>query len=200
MLKKYLSKSDYEKFMSIANYNAGEETQKENAVNFREKRFTPKQFCDEQIKKFEGNGNKTGCCLNFSTYLLSKYIGFILTCKDNGAMHCAFVFPMRGKDGLYVCDPAREKILENEFCIDVSQIDPDLHFAVPFGEYNFPNVNANGENEPQEYLVHIDFDSADNEGLFINKFVRGKCVSAPTTAEIDESEIWNALAKQITNE
>lgn len=42
-----------------------------------------KESCKRQVEKFDSpDQDKHGCCLNFSLYLLSKFNGIFMTCKD----------------------------------------------------------------------------------------------------------------------
>lgn len=166
MNREFLTEESYDKFLDEAIYQSNREVNAENTRNLRK---NIRDFCRVQLEKFEG-GNKTGCCLNFTTYLLSKYYGFLLTCKDGGALHCAFVYPklktqrvplvdgrnnaMLDKNGnvmlrdsvsfdMCVCDPALAKIKGDE-----------KFFDIPLAEYSFPAFDKEGNEIVQQYCIY----------------------------------------------
>ena len=197
MKKSYLQESDYIEFLNSANYNAGKSVQNENKKYFK---LSPKKFCEAQLEKFERSGNKTGCCLNFSAYLLKKYHGFILTCKDNGGIHCAFVYKVKGRDDLYVCDPAKEKIVSMLFGGEVGNGVDCSFFGIPLSLYEFENCE-NGKRCEQEYSIRLGFDSEDSDGSFVNKLLNGETITVKRLKDLDLDEVYARInAKQKTGE
>lgn len=149
-MRSQLTKEKYENFLKVAHYDAGEAVQSENNQNL--KTCSIKEFCQVQHNKFH-EGNQTGCCLNFSMYLLFKYEGYLLTCNDNGGVHCAFLYEKNGQ--LYVCDPAKAKIDNNG----------KNYFDVPLHEYSF----SNGD-KPQLYRIHNGLKPEDDQHKFMEVF------------------------------
>lgn len=194
MEKGYLTLDDYIKFLDTAVYDPGTIIQNENKNNFK---LSPKKFCEIQVEKFEGkNGTKTGCCLNFSAYLLKKYRGFILTCRDNGGIHCAFVYQKKGSDDLYVCDPAKDKIFSVLFGGNAQAI----FYDIPLRDFEFQNVVGDKVGE-QEYSLRLGFDSEDSDGAFVNKLLKGESITVSDLHELDEEKIAEMLnAKQKTSD
>ena len=121
---KILNIEDYKNFLKIANYDPVGIIEENNA-NLK---LVPLEFFEKQVKKFE-EGDRTGCCLNFSTYLMAKFSNTrLLMCLDgNKGIHCAVLYEKNGE--LFVCDPAKAKI-EN---------DTNLYFEIPVKEYSFDN-------------------------------------------------------------
>lgn len=128
-----LNINNYKAFLDKVNYDPIGIVAENNA-NLR---LSPKEFFDKQIEKFE-IGDKTGCCLNYSTYLMAKYYNTrLLMCKDGpNGIHCAVIYENKGK--LYVCDPAKSKILNGEKSC----------YGTPIREYSFDNPDVE-----QEYSI-----------------------------------------------
>ncbi len=142
-----------EKYLKFLNSGIVYDWQDEDIVNENNiyLRKSIVEICNRQQEKFDGNLNKKGCCFNFSFYLFSKFNGYILTCKDDIGIHCAFVYLRDGK--LFVCDPASAQIYGGEF------------FDIPLEKYKFKP-----ELENQTYQIYIGMKKEDGRS-FASYFV-----------------------------
>lgn len=129
----YLTEEKYENFLKRVNYDAKAVVGENNEdISLNPKEFFLRQF--NKICEASSDNKMTGCCLNFSSCLLTKYHGMLLTCKDwivdkNGKLHkgihVAFVYPNANGE-FFVCDPALAKIYKD-----------DNYFGIPLKEYSF---------------------------------------------------------------
>ena len=137
-----LNLNNYKEFLGVINYDPVGIVA-ENNTNLR---LLPAEFFDKQVEKFE-TGDKTGCCLNYSTYLMAKYYNTrLLMCKDGlNGIHCAVVYENNGK--LFVCDPAKSKIVNGE----------NLYYGTPIKEYSFNNPDGEQEYSILPYFISSPF-------------------------------------------
>ena len=120
-------------------------------------------FCARQVEKFDSPGeDKHGCCLNFSLYLLAKFDGIFMTCKDKPThkggkptIHCAFLYEENGK--LFVADPAVDKMNSNKMNRTVVN-----NYRIPLSSYDFPMEN-------QQYTIYPNI-TKNSSSSFIAEF------------------------------
>ncbi len=139
MEREIFTLKEYKKLLNIANYKweLGSGVPEENNVNIS---LPVKEFCNKQIEKYEGNGNRTGCCLNLSMYLLARFKGVLLNALENNYktgnldLHCAFIY-LNENEELCVCDPAKAKIHNSA---------DNLFFGIPIDKYDAVNLDKQG--------------------------------------------------------
>lgn len=149
---------------------------------------TLKEFCKRQVDKFDSpDQDKHGCCLNFSLYLLSKFNGIFMTCKDQPThvggkptMHCSFVYEEDGE--LFVADPAVDKTKGTitEYC------------HIPLSSYSFPMEN-------QQYTMYLGI-TRDSESSFLSELLKGERKifnSFENISDEDINELKNHILAQI---
>lgn len=147
-----------------------------------------KEFCKRQVEKFDSpDQDKHGCCLNFSLYLLSKFNGIFMTCKDQPTyvggkptIHCSFVYEENGE--LFVADPAVDKTKGTitDYC------------HIPLSSYNFPMEN-------QQYTMYLGI-TRDSESSFLAELSKGErkiFKSFESITDEDINDIKNYILSQI---
>lgn len=176
----YLTEEKYENFLKRVNYDpiaVGKENNKDIRLN--PKKFFLRQF--DKICEASSDNKMTGCCLNFSSCLLTKYHGMLLTCKDGEkGIHVAFVYPNQNGE-FFICDPALAKINKD-----------DNYFGIPLKEYSFKEEEQKGG---QEYrlLPNLRRDTIgynkDGKEIKFFQFLLGSGLTKTKMSDIDDEEI-----------
>ena len=134
-----------------------------------------KEFCKRQVEKFD------------SPYLLSKFNGIFMTCKDQPTyvggkptIHCSFVYEEDGE--LFVADPAVDKTKGTitDYC------------HIPLSSYNFPMEN-------QQYTMYLGI-TRDSESSFLAELSKGErkiFKSFESITDEDINDIKNYILSQI---